>query len=59
MTKHSIEVLDYSKGKYLENVIYLADGVEIVVSGEFYIDAAGNRHHTHIFNDGMEMDVVF
>ena len=47
------------KGGFAESVVYLADGIEITVSGEFYVDKSGLRHHTHCFDDGVEMDVVF
>lgn len=57
--QHKIEVLECMKGSFTESVIYEADGIEFTVSGEFFVDSKEKRHHTHIFADGVEMDVIF
>lgn len=58
-TNHTIEILDCIKGGMSETVTYLADNVEVSVTGEFYTDKKGNRHHVHEFTDGVEIDVIF
>lgn len=58
---HTIEVIEFTKGSYNQgdNLIYQADGREVVVTGEFYCDRNGLYHHSHIFDDDTEIDFTF
>lgn len=58
--KHTVEVEVLDKGNYSQGdtLTYLADGIEFTATGEFYIDRQGVLHHTHVFDDGTEMDVA-
>ena len=57
--KHKIEVLDTYKKGFHPWLIYKADDKIINVTGEFYIDKEGLWHHTHEFEDGVEMEFTF
>lgn len=37
---------------------YKADGKTVEVWGEFYIDGGDRLHHTHIFDDAQEIEIV-
>lgn len=57
--KHKIEPYSLQKGGYCNDTLtYFADDVQIDVSGEFYVDRDNKLHHTHIFDDGVEMEIV-
>lgn len=59
MEKHKIEPYSLQKGGYCNDTLtYFADDVQIDVSGEFYVDRDHKLHHTHIFDDGVEMEIV-
>lgn len=55
---HTIIVDELIKGSYNQGdtLVYQADGVEISVSGDFYVDKQHMLHHSHVFEDGTEMD---
>lgn len=55
MKKHDIEFVDYTEGW----LTYLANGKQIDVSGEFFKDKNGVYHHSHIFEDGVEIEVTW
>lgn len=55
LNNHLIEVEFLMKG-YNNTLVYFADGVEMSVTGEFYIDKHGFLHHSHIFEDGTEIE---
>lgn len=57
--KHTVEFYELCKGSYGQGdtLTYFADGVQFDVTGEFYVDRQGVLHHTHIFDDGTEMEV--
>lgn len=57
--KHTIEVIDFEKKGSHTWLIYKADNKIINVTGEFYIDKEGLWHHTHEFEDGIEMEFTF
>ena len=54
---HTIIVDELIKGSYNQGdtLVYQADGVEINVTGEFYVDKQGILHHSHVFEDGTEV----
>lgn len=58
--KHKIEDVELRKGNYHQGdtLTYTADGKEVVVSGEFYVDDDYKLHHTHEFEDGTEIEIV-
>ncbi len=57
--EHKIEPYSLLKGGYCNDTLtYFADNVQIDVSGEFYVDRDHKLHHTHIFDDGVEMEIV-
>lgn len=58
--KHKIEDVELHKGSYHQgdDLVYTADGKEVVVSGEFYVDDNYKLHHTHEFDDGTEIEIV-
>ena len=41
-----------------DNLQYKADGKTYEVDGEFYVDKEYKLHHTHIFENGDEMEIV-
>lgn len=55
---HTIIVDELIKGNYNQGdtLVYLADSVEISVSGDFYVDKQHMLHHSHVFEDGTELD---
>ena len=57
--KHKIEVLDFDKKGHYNWLIYKADDKTINVTGEFQVDKEGLWHHTHEFEDGIEMEFTF
>lgn len=59
MKKHTLEVYELVKGNYNQGdtLVYFADGLEISITGVFYVKD-GILHHTHIFNDGVEMEIT-
>ena len=57
--KHKIEVLDFDKKGRYNWLIYKADDKTINVTGEFQVDKEGLWHHTHEFEDGVEMEFSF
>ena len=55
---HKVEVDELVKGGYCnDTLVYFADGTEVEVSGEFYVDRKGMLHHTHAFGDGTEIEI--
>ena len=56
---HTVEFYELEKGNYNQgdSLIYFADGIEVNVSGEFYVDRKGTLHHTHEFEDGTEIEL--
>lgn len=57
--KHTITNVELEKnGHQGDCLTFEADGKQINVTGEFYVDRAGQLHHTHIFPDGEEMEIV-
>lgn len=59
MKKHTIEAYSLHKGGYCNDTLtYFADGTEIEITGEFYVDKQNNLHHTHIFDDGEEVELI-
>lgn len=41
-----------------DNLQYTADGKNFEVGGEFYVDKEYRLHHTHIFKNGDEQEIV-
>ena len=41
-----------------DNLQYTADGKNFEVDGEFFVDKQHKLHHTHIFENGDEMEIV-
>lgn len=41
-----------------DNLQYTADGQCFEVDGEFYVDKLNWLHHTHIFEDGSEVEII-
>ena len=57
--EHRIEdimLTKHSNGS--DNLQYSADGKNFEVDGEFYVDTDYHLHHTHIFENGDEMEIV-
>lgn len=61
MKKHTITDIEFSGNACNGHLYYKADGVEVEVDGEFYIDKNGVGHHDHWFDeDGKDvMEVLF
>lgn len=56
---HTIEDVELTKHGYCHDTLtYVADGKNCQVDGEFHIDKDGFLHHTHIFDDGIEKEIV-
>lgn len=58
-TKHRIEdvmLTKHSNGN--DNLQYKADGKTYEYDGEFYVDRDYQLHHTHIFENGEELEIV-
>lgn len=51
-----IRLSKHSNGS--DNLCYTADGHDYEVDGEFYIDSSHNLHHTHVFDDNTEQDII-
>lgn len=57
--EHRIEDVMLTKhGNGSDNLQYSADGKNFEVDGEFYVDMEYRLHHTHIFENGDEMEIV-
>ena len=57
--KHTLEPYSLQKANNGNDTLtYFADGVQTDVCGEFYVDRDNNLHHTHIFDDGDEQEIV-
>lgn len=41
-----------------DNLQYTADGKTFEVDGEFYVDKENKLHHTHLFENGDEIEIV-
>ncbi len=57
--EHRIEdiiLTKHSNGS--DNLQYKADGKKSEVDGEFYVDKENKLHHTHIFENGDELEIV-
>lgn len=58
-TIHRIEDIALTKrSNGSDNLQYTADGKNFEVDGEFYVDKNNNLHHTHLFEDNEEMEIV-
>lgn len=57
--KHKIEDVELLKGNYHQGdtLTYTADGKDVAVTGEFYVDGDNVLHHTHEFEDGTEIEI--
>lgn len=56
---HTIEDVELTKHGYHHDCLtYVADGKYCQFDGEFYVDKEGFLHHTHIFDDGIEKEIV-
>lgn len=56
--KHSVSDPTIEKLGYGKDVLtYYADDKYCEVQGEFYIDKFGFLHHTHMFEDGEEIEI--
>lgn len=56
---HEVTDVELTKGGYgHDTLVYFADGEEIEVTGEFYVDKDGMLHHTHTFEDGEEIEIT-
>ena len=58
-TKHiidNIQLTKHSNGN--DNLSYTADGVFKEVDGEFYVDRQHKLYHSHIFEDGTEIEIT-
>lgn len=56
---HTIEDVELTKHGYQHDCLtYVADGKYCQVDGEFYVDKDGFLHHTHIFDDGIEKEII-
>lgn len=57
--EHRIEDVMLTKhGNGSDTLQYSADGKNFEVDGEFYVDTEYRLHHTHIFGNGDEMEIV-
>lgn len=57
--EHRIEDIVLTKhGNGSDNLSYVADGKNFEVDGEFYVDKEYRLHHTHIFENGDEQEIV-
>ena len=58
-TIHRIEDIALTKhSNGSDNLQYTADGKNFEVDGEFYVDKNNNPHHTHLFEDDEEIEIV-
>ena len=58
-TKHNIDNIQLTKhSNGNDNLSYTADGVFKEVDGEFYVDRQHKLHHSHIFEDGTEIEIT-
>ena len=56
---HIIDDVELEKGGYGHDTLtYTADGEHTQVDGEFFVDGVGKLHHTHIFDDGTEVEIL-
>jgi len=58
-SKHKIEVIDLFKSRQGDCLTYLADNAQISVTGDFYVDSDNNLHHTHVFPDKEEIEIIY
>ena len=60
-TNHTITDIEFNGTPSCGNLFYVADGEEIEVQGEFYLDENGCIHHDHLFDeDGNDSyEIVF
>lgn len=60
-SNHTLEMVDFTPEKPHQAAClqFTADGILVQVDGEFYRDKAGLYHHTHVFKDGVEMELVW
>lgn len=56
--EHRIEDIMLTKHSHGDNLQYTADGQHIEVDGEFFVDKLNWLHHSHIFADGSEVEIV-
>lgn len=57
--EHRIEDIVLTKhGNGSDNLQYVADGKNFEVDVEFYVDKEYRLHHTHIFENGDEQEIV-
>lgn len=58
-TQHTIENVELEKnGHQGDCLTYTADGEDFNITGQFYVDRAGQLHHTHLFPNGDEMEIT-
>lgn len=59
-TTHTIEDIEFTGKASCGTLYYVADGEEVEITGEFYMDKEGNIHHEHWFDDDGDdkMDIV-
>jgi hypothetical protein len=58
-TVHRIEDIALTKhNSGSDNLQYTADGKTFEVDGEFYVDRDHNLHHTHLFENGDEIEIA-
>ena len=56
---HIIDDVELEKGGYSHDTLtYTADGEYTQVDGEFFVDGVGMLHHTHIFEDNTEIEIL-
>lgn len=57
--QHEIYDIELTKNNHQGDCLtFTADGEEINVTGEFFVDRNGQLHHTHIFPDGEEVEIT-
>lgn len=58
--KHIVEDIELTKGTYNtgDTLTYVVDGQQYDVTGEFWVDNDHMLHHTHICDDGTELDIT-
>ena len=59
--KHTITDVEFHGNAHRGHLYYKADGVEVEIDGEFWIDSNGVGHHDHWFDEDGEdtMEVLF
>lgn len=58
--KHIVEDIELTKGTYNtgDTLTYVVDGQQYDVTGDFWVDNDHMLHHTHICDDGTELDIT-